>query len=65
MGGLLILATAVAPFLVLSVYTMPGLAMMFVTLGCGADRLRRRLPEGAQAPLARPAGPLEDARPRR
>ena len=36
MGGLLILATAVAPFLVLSLYTMPGLALLFVTLGCAA-----------------------------
>ena len=27
------------------------------------DRLHRRLPEGAQAPLARPLGALEDARP--
>src|SRR6476646_9591179 len=36
MGGLLILATAVAPFLVLSRYTMPGLALLFLTLGCAA-----------------------------
>src|SRR5207342_774863 len=36
MGGLLILATAVVPFLVLSKYTMPGLALLFLTLGCAA-----------------------------
>ena len=36
MGGLLILATAVVPFLVLSLYTMPGLALLFLTLGCAA-----------------------------
>ena len=29
MGGLLILATALAPFLALSLYTMPGLALLF------------------------------------
>ena len=37
---------------------------MFVTYGCAADRVHRRLPEGAQAPLARPPRPLEDARAR-
>ena len=36
MGGLLILATAITPFLVLSLYTLPGLALLFVTLGCAA-----------------------------
>ena len=36
MGGLLILATAVVPFLVLSKYTMPGLALLFLTVGCAA-----------------------------
>ncbi len=35
MGGLLIVATAAAPFLVLSLYTMPGMALLFLTLGCG------------------------------
>ena len=35
MGGLLILASAVAPFLILSLYTLPGLGLLFVTLGCG------------------------------
>ena len=34
MGGLLILATAMMPFLVLSLYTLPGLVLLFVTLGC-------------------------------
>ena len=34
MGGLLILATAIAPFLVLSLYTLPGLALLVLTLGC-------------------------------
>ena len=64
MGGLLILATAVAPFLLLSVYTWPGLTLLGMTLGCAAIGFARRLPEGAQAPLARPLGTLEDARPR-
>ena len=36
MGGLLILATAIAPFLVLSLYTIPGLALLGMTLGCAA-----------------------------
>ena len=36
MGGLLILATALMPFLVLSKYTMPGMALVFVTVGCAA-----------------------------
>jgi phospho-N-acetylmuramoyl-pentapeptide-transferase len=35
MGGLLIVFAALAPFLVLSVYTLPGLAVMGTTLGCG------------------------------
>lgn len=35
MGGLLILFAALAPFLVLSVYTVPGLTVMGTTLGCG------------------------------
>ncbi len=35
MGGLLILFAAVAPFLVLSVYTVPGLTMMGTALACG------------------------------
>ena len=35
MGGLLILFAALAPFLVLSVRTLPGLTVMGVTLGCG------------------------------
>jgi phospho-N-acetylmuramoyl-pentapeptide-transferase len=35
MGGLLILFAALAPFLVLSVYTLPGLTVMGTTLGCG------------------------------
>ncbi len=36
MGGLLILATAIAPFLLLSLYTIPGLALLGMTLGCAA-----------------------------
>ena len=36
MGGLLILATAVVPFLVLSRYTLPGLTLLFLTVGCAA-----------------------------
>jgi phospho-N-acetylmuramoyl-pentapeptide-transferase len=34
MGGLLILATAVVPFLVLSQYTAEGLTVLFIVLGC-------------------------------
>ena len=34
MGGLLILATAIVPFLLLTLHTMPGLALLFLTLGC-------------------------------
>ena len=34
MGGLLILASAVIPFLFLSQYTAEGLTVLFVTLGC-------------------------------
>jgi phospho-N-acetylmuramoyl-pentapeptide-transferase len=36
MGGLLILATALVPFLILSKYTLPGLALLFLTVGCAA-----------------------------
>ena len=36
MGGLLILATAAVPFLVLSKYTLPGLTLLFLTVGCAA-----------------------------
>jgi phospho-N-acetylmuramoyl-pentapeptide-transferase len=49
MGGLLIIAAAVLPFLVLSQYTAEGLTVLFITLGCAligfADdylKLRRR-----------------------
>jgi phospho-N-acetylmuramoyl-pentapeptide-transferase len=35
MGGLLILLAAVLPFLAASLYTLPGLGLLFVTLGCG------------------------------
>ena len=35
MGGLLILFATLAPFLVLSVHSLPGLTLMGVTLGCG------------------------------
>jgi phospho-N-acetylmuramoyl-pentapeptide-transferase len=36
MGGLLTLATATLGFLALSVYTVPALTVLFVTLACGA-----------------------------
>ena len=36
MGGLLILLSAAAGFLVLSKYTVPALTVLFVTLACGA-----------------------------
>ena len=36
MGGLLILATAITPFLILSLYTLPGFALLLLTLGCAA-----------------------------
>jgi phospho-N-acetylmuramoyl-pentapeptide-transferase len=49
MGGLLILASAILPFLALSQYTAEGLTVLFVTLGCAAIgftddylKLRRR-----------------------
>ena len=35
MGGLLIVFAAIAPFLVLSVYTLPGLTLMGTAVGCG------------------------------
>jgi phospho-N-acetylmuramoyl-pentapeptide-transferase len=35
MGGLLILFAALAPFLLLSVYTVPGLTVMGAAFGCG------------------------------
>src|SRR5919199_155410 len=35
MGGLLILATATVGYLALSVYTVPALTVLFVTLACG------------------------------
>ena len=35
MGGLLIIASAVLPFLALSQYTAEGLTILFVVLGCG------------------------------
>jgi phospho-N-acetylmuramoyl-pentapeptide-transferase len=35
MGGLLILVAAAIPFLALSVYTQPGLTVLFATIGCG------------------------------
>jgi phospho-N-acetylmuramoyl-pentapeptide-transferase len=36
MGGLLIIAAAVAPFLVVSTYTWPGLTVLLATLACAA-----------------------------
>jgi phospho-N-acetylmuramoyl-pentapeptide-transferase len=36
MGGLLMLLGALIPFLIFSKYTLPGLAILGVTLGCGA-----------------------------
>jgi phospho-N-acetylmuramoyl-pentapeptide-transferase len=36
MGGLLIIASAVIPFLALSQYTAEGLTVVFITLGCAA-----------------------------
>src|SRR5206468_2913259 len=49
MGGLLIVATAVIPFLALSKYTPEGLTVLFVMIGCAAIgfaddylKLRRR-----------------------
>ena len=49
MGGLLILASAVIPFLVLSQYTAEAMTVLFITLGCAAIgflddylKLRRR-----------------------
>ncbi len=64
MGGLLIIASAVFPFLALSQYTAEGLTVLFIVLGCALDRVHRRLPEAPAAPLARASGPLEDGRAR-
>ena len=64
MGGLLILVAALVPALVVSLYTVPGVTIILATLGCAADRLRGRLPQGAAPALARAEGPLEDARAR-
>jgi phospho-N-acetylmuramoyl-pentapeptide-transferase len=36
MGGLLIVSSAVIPFLILSQYTVEGLTVLFITLGCAA-----------------------------
>jgi phospho-N-acetylmuramoyl-pentapeptide-transferase len=36
MGGLLIIASAVLPFMVLSQYTAEGVTVLFITLGCAA-----------------------------
>ena len=36
MGGLLIIVAAFAPFLVLSLYTVPGVTILVATLGCAA-----------------------------
>jgi phospho-N-acetylmuramoyl-pentapeptide-transferase len=36
MGGLLILVAAILPFLALTLYTLPGVGLIFVTLGCAA-----------------------------
>jgi phospho-N-acetylmuramoyl-pentapeptide-transferase len=35
MGGLLILFAAVAPFLAVSLYTQPGMTLLFATVACG------------------------------
>ena len=55
MGGLLILASAVVPFLFLSQYTAEGLTVLFMTLGCALIgftddylKLRRRHSLGLQ-----------------
>ena len=64
MGGLLILATAIAPFLVALALHAAGADAPLRHARLRRDRVHRRLPQGAQAPLARPLGPLEDARPR-
>jgi phospho-N-acetylmuramoyl-pentapeptide-transferase len=36
MGGLLIVGAAVLPFLAVSLYTLPGLGLLFATIGCAA-----------------------------
>ena len=61
MGGLLILFAAVLPFVVVALYTIPGLTVMLATLALRDDRVRRRLPQGAQAAVARALRPLEAA----
>ena len=62
MGGVLILGSALIPFLLLSQYTYEGLTVLFVTVGCAGDRLRGRLPEGAAPSLPGSPGALEDGR---
>ena len=62
MVGLLILVTALLPFFVLSRYTMPGMALVFVTVGCAAIGFTDDYSQGAQAALARAFGTLEDGR---
>ena len=67
MGGVLIIAITAVSFLPSRDRSDQALCVLAVTLLCAGDRLRRRLLEDRQAPLARARGPLEDgaADPRR
>ncbi len=62
MGGLLILVAAVVPFLALSKYTIPGLTHARATSACALIGFADDYLKVQAAPVARAAGPLEDAR---
>ena len=62
MGGLIVFASICVPYLVLSDRDAQSMAVFGVALGCAGARLRRRLHQDRQAPLARPLGPLQAAR---
>ena len=65
MGGLILFLAIAVPYLVLSKRDTASLAVFGVALGCAAARLRRRLHQDLQAPLARALGALQAARPDR
>ena len=63
MGGLIVFASICVPYLVLSDRDAQSMAVFGVAIGLRRARLRRRLHQDRQTPLARPLGPLEAARP--
>ncbi len=64
MGGLIIFLAISVPYLVLSDRDTQSLAVFGVALGCAAHRLRRRLHQDLQAPLARALRPATSCSPR-